>query len=87
MIYIIAAGLEDARQWCAFNGVPRSDSVYLGHGYSLNGRRLTPQDRIVRTARAAEHPDKVVIEQALEIGLVVQGLTETVHGNLVPRSA
>lgn len=87
MIYIVAAGLEDARQWCHFNGVRRADSVYVGSGDRLRGRYLTANDRIVRTALRALHPDIRAIDAAMEVALLRAGLTETVHGNLVARVA
>lgn len=87
MIFILAANLEDARQWCAFNGVERRDSVYIGSKWSLEGRRIFESDRVVRTALHLMHPSSYEIERALERTLEHAGFTETVHGNLVARVA
>ncbi len=87
MIFILARDLEDARQWCAFNGVRRSDSVYIGSAMRLEGRRLFATDRIARTALHKMHPDSRAIEEVIARMLILQALTETVHGNLVARVA
>lgn len=87
MIFILARDLEDARQWCAFNGVERRDSIYIGSAARMEGRRFATTDRVVRTALHLAHPDVRGIERVIENGLILQRLTETVHGNLVPRAA
>ena len=81
---MLAANLEDARQWAGFQGLAPRDWTYAGD-YAFAGRRLSETDSIVRTARAAMHPAHRRIEEELEITLTLGGLTETKDGLLVRR--
>jgi hypothetical protein len=83
--YILAANLNDATQWCHFNGVSRAESVYVGQSWYLPTRVFAETDRIVRTARHQEHPALPELERALADVLAASKLTETVHGSLVRR--
>lgn len=87
MIYILAASLEDARQWCHFNGVARNDSVYVGQTWSLPSRLFDERDRIVRTAMHQAHPAILELERQLGQTLDVSALTETKDGRLVRQVA
>lgn len=83
MIFVLAANLEDARQWAKFNGCARSEWLYVGQSWHFPRLFVSEQDRIVRTARAAEHPAAPELERWLEHLLDAAGLTETVTGRLV----
>lgn len=83
MIFVLAAHLEDARQWAKFNGHAPSEWRYVGQSWNFPRLLVSEQDRIVRTARAAEHPAAPELERWLEHLLDAAGLTETVTGRLV----
>lgn len=87
MIFVLAADRLDATQWASFQGHDGSDWRYVHSRASMEGRRLSPVDRIVRTARHMEHPDVYGIERVIDYNLTVAGLTESVHGGLVRQSA
>ena len=87
MIYILAANLEDARGWAFANGIDRRDMVFCGNTWNLPRAFVDERDRIVRTPRAADHPGHVEIERMVAHMLDTRGLTETVNGRLVRRSA
>lgn len=84
MIYVLAGDLDDALQWCGFNGVriPR-EACYVGRPSGVDGHTMTPEDRIVRTARYHEHPLWPEIDMAVAEALDVARMTETLHGRLV----
>jgi hypothetical protein len=84
VIYVLAANLEDARQWAGFRALSTRDWTYAGD-HTFAGRRLSETDSIVRTARAAAHPAHEHIEQELAISTTFAGLTETKDGLLVRR--
>ena len=86
MIFIFAADLRDAQQWCQFQGVRRADSIYVGQEHTLQGRRLQVTDRVHRTARHLEHPASFVLSAAWERALLRCELTENLHGALVRQS-
>lgn len=88
MIFILAADLDDARQWARFNGEPATAWHYVGQRRTFQADRpLTERDRIVRTARRLEHSDAFALVVELERALARARLTETAEGRLVRQVA
>ena len=83
MIYVMARDLDDAKQWCRFNGVTLRDGLYVDRPSVLIGRTMTPRDRIVRTARFHEHAFWPEIDMAMAEVLIASRVTETAQGRLV----
>jgi hypothetical protein len=87
MIYVLAAHLEDCRQWCTANGVARVDVIYVGQTWALPRRFIDETDRIVRTEGAYLHPSHLELERMLDRTLAANALTETKDGRLVRQVA
>jgi hypothetical protein len=83
VIYVLARDLTDALQWANFNGHAKAEVTYVGQSWHLRGTIVAETDRIVRTARAAEHPAAPELERAVEHCLRYNRVTETKDGLLV----
>lgn len=72
MIYVLAADRADAAQMAGFHGWRPDDWTYVFQTWHLP-REFGELDIVMRTARAAEHPNHVLLQTRVEMLEVLVG--------------